>query len=328
MAFSAKKKKVVKVAKIFISVSLLYYLFSQVDLQSLWKQIKELNLYVVLVAFFILTVQGLLSSLKWKIIITADKAKIPFWFLVKSYLIGNFISLFLPTSFGGDIYRVYALKGYNRDYIQNTSSVLLDRLSGLFALVSIAVVSTALYSRSFNHYPLLVFYFLGILLFWLVTSNLMIGRLEKFDNKYLNPAKRMIASFYKFRINKKILFSSLLISFFYQFNIIVINKLYSHALGFYLPFSFLLMVIPLIYLTEALPIAINGLGVREGAFVFFYTQKGISAEEALAAALIVIAVRYTYTMVVGGTLFLREMLRPKQNNNHHYKAGKLPLTTE
>ena len=37
--------------------------------------------------------------------------------------IGNFISLFLPSSFGGDIYRIYALKNYNSDYLQSTSSV-------------------------------------------------------------------------------------------------------------------------------------------------------------------------------------------------------------
>lgn len=42
------------------------------------------------------------------------------------------------------------------------------------------------------------------------------------------------------------------------------------------------MVIPLIYLTETLPISINGLGVREGAFVFFFTQAGYAAEKALA----------------------------------------------
>jgi hypothetical protein len=71
------------------------------------------------------------------------------------------------------------------------------------------------------------------------------------------------------------------------------------------------MVIPLIYLTEALPISINGLGLREGAFVFFFTQKGISTEEALAAGILVISVRYVFAMLIGGTLFLLEVLRSK-----------------
>jgi hypothetical protein len=71
------------------------------------------------------------------------------------------------------------------------------------------------------------------------------------------------------------------------------------------------MVIPLIYLTEALPISINGLGVREGAFVFFFTQTGVSKEKALALGLLVISIRYIFVMLTGGSLFLKEMFVSK-----------------
>ena len=71
------------------------------------------------------------------------------------------------------------------------------------------------------------------------------------------------------------------------------------------------MVVPLIYLTEALPISINGLGVREGAFVFFFTKIGVSKEEAFAVGLLVISIRYIFIMLMGGSLFLKEMLGSK-----------------
>ena len=71
------------------------------------------------------------------------------------------------------------------------------------------------------------------------------------------------------------------------------------------------MVIPLVYLIEALPISINGLGVREGAFVFFLNQAGFSSEQGLALGLLVISVRYVFAVSLGGSLFFLEMVKTK-----------------
>ena len=73
---------------------------------------------------------------------SADGNDVSFLFLWKTYWIGGFISLFLPTSYGGDVYRVYAVRHASQSIERGTSSVLFDRITGLFALVSIAAVSS------------------------------------------------------------------------------------------------------------------------------------------------------------------------------------------
>jgi uncharacterized protein (TIRG00374 family) len=324
----AIKKKYLRAAKFVFSLSLLAYLFSLVDINNLWTQLKELNAYVFPLAFCILFVQCLLSSAKWKIILTADDKKIPFWFLLKSYMIGNFISLFLPTSFGGDLYRIYTLRHYNKDYIQNTSSVLFDRISGLFALASISVISISLFYKDFINYKFLILYGIAAGAFWLLTSKSMITKLEGIHNKFIKPFIGVIESFHQYRKNKKILFSSLAISFIFQSNIVILNKFYCHALNIDLPISYLFMVIPIIYLTEALPISINGLGVRESAFVFFLTRKGVLPDEALAVGLLVITIRYLFSLLFGGTLFFREMVWAPATKDNAYKTKNLPLSME
>jgi len=95
-----------------------------------------------------------------------------------------------------------------------------------------------------------------------------------------------------------------------QNNIIWLIKLYCVALNISIDIRYLYMVVPLIYLTETLPISINGLGVREGAFVFFFFQAGYTKEEALAVALLVVAMRYLFSMIIGGSLFFKAMLLP------------------
>ena len=317
------KKKYLKAGKLIFSLSLLAYLFSQVKLNILWTQLKELNIYVLVLAFGILLVQCTLSSFKWKIILTAEDRSVPFRFLLKSYLIGNFIGLFLPTSFGGDLYRIYTLKEYNKDYLQNTSSVLFDRISGLFALASISVISISFFYQDIIKYKYLILYFISICIFWILSSNYTIDRLKANNKKPFTQVTRILESFHKYRDNKRILFLCLLISFIFQSNIVILNKFYCHSLNIDIPISYLFMVIPIIYLTEAIPISINGLGVRESAFVFFFTQKGVMPEKALAVGLLVITIRYGFSILFGGSLFLGEMVRTSAVKKEDHKQNKL-----
>jgi uncharacterized protein (TIRG00374 family) len=303
--------KYIKFIKVLISLGILVCLIRLIDFNVLWEQFSELNLVIFVFAFLILFIQCVLSSLKWKIILTAESKEVPFLFLLKIYLTGNFISLFLPSSFGGDIYRVYALKEYSKNYLQNTSSVLFDRISGLFALVSISIISFTLFYKEIISYQFFIVYALGILSFLGLTSSKFITKLQRSNKKFVRFFNNILESFQKYRKNVRVLVLSLIISFWFQINIVILNKLYCFALNIDLSITYLFMVIPLIYLTEALPISINGLGVREGAFIFFFTQTGVSNEEAFAVGLLVISMRYIFIMLMGGSLVIKEMLASK-----------------
>jgi uncharacterized membrane protein YbhN (UPF0104 family) len=95
----------------------------------------------------------------------------------------------------------------------------------------------------------------------------------------------------------------LILAFAFQFNVIIINKVYTLAVGVDVDFTILLVIIPLIFLTDVLPISINGLGVRESAFAFFFVMNGLTVEQAVAVALLVVAERYLIGLV-GGLLLL------------------------
>lgn len=304
-------KKYTRIIKVLISFGFMVYLLRLVDFGVVWEQFLELNLFILILAFLILFFQSALSSLKWKIILTAESKDVPFLFLMKRYLIGNFISLFLPSSFGGDLYRIYALGEYNKDYLQNISSVLFDRISGLFALASISIISFIFFYKETISYQFFIAYALAILTFWGLTSSRFIVKLQKTNKKIIRFFNNILKSFQNYRKNLRVLALSLVISFWYQINIVILNHFYCFALNIDLPITYLFTVIPLVYLTEALPISINGLGVRESAFVFFFTQIGLTKEKALALGLLVISIRYIFILLLGGSLFLKEMLFSK-----------------
>ena len=304
-------KQYVTIIKILISIGVLTFLFYKVDYALFWENLLKIKASIFIAAFAILLIQCALSTLKWKVILSAESKDIPYLYLLKSYLIGNFISLFLPSSFGGDIYRVYSLKDYSQDYFKNTSSVLFDRITGLFALLSISILSFAIFSRSVIDLRVIVIYVFGIIIFWAITAQRVLDYFEKFKSKLIEFPWRILKSFRQYRRNYKILLSCLILSFIFQSNIVFLNKIYTVALQMDVNIGYLFTVIPLVYLTEALPISINGLGVREGAFVFFMKQIGITTEQGLALGILVISMRYLFTMLIGGSLFLVTVLKAK-----------------
>jgi uncharacterized protein (TIRG00374 family) len=293
--------------KIAVSAGLLGYLLTLIDLDQLLEQLRNLNLSYLALAYVLLLGQIGISALKWQRILRSDGVVMRLPFLFKTNLIGGFISLFLPTSFGGDVYRVIAARGVNQDLAKSTSSVVFDRLSGFFALISICMIGyVALPDQPYG--PLVAgLYVLGVVGFLILSSDLAIGLIAASKLAIVGKCVKILRSFRNYRTHRRLLATVLLLAFAFQFNVIVINKVYTLALGINVAFSLLVVIIPLIYLTEALPISINGLGVRESAFAFFFVMNGLTVEEGIAVSLLIVAERYLLG-ILGGSLLLASVI--------------------
>jgi hypothetical protein len=309
--------------KIAVSVGLLGYLLTLIDLDHLLEQLRNLDLRFLLLAYTLLLGQVCISSLKWQRILRSDGVLMRLPFLSKTILIGGFISLFLPTSFGGDLYRVIAARGVNQDLAKSTSSVVFDRLSGFFALISICMVGyVALPEQPYG--PLVAtLYVLGVAGFLILSSDMAIGLVGAFKVAIVQKFAKVLRSFRNYRRHRRLLATVLLLAFAFQLNVVVINKVYTLALGIDVPFSLLLVIIPLIYLTEALPISINGLGVRESAFAFFFVMNGLTVEEGIAVSLLIVAERYLLG-ILGGSLLLASVISARAKTVGATSDGNAP----
>lgn len=303
MSSGAKTTRVLFWLKVSVSVGLIYYLFTLIDLDRLLDQLRKVDFRYLVAALLLLLAQIAISSSKWHMILRSDGVLMRLAFLIKTYMIGNFLSLFLPTSFGGDIYRVLAVRGINRDLAKSTSSVLFDRLTGVLALVSICMIAYLALPDQPYEPVVLIGYVLGVAGFLIVSSDAAIRIINASKVALVRKIGKILGSFRNYRRDPRTLALVILLSFIYQLNIVIVNKMYTTALGLDIPFSVLLVIIPLIYLTEILPISINGLGVRESAFGFFFVLIGHTVEEGLAVSLLVIGMRYLLGLL-GGTLLL------------------------
>jgi hypothetical protein len=276
-------------------------------------QLRKVDFRYLIVALLLLLAQIGISSSKWHLILRSDGVLMRLPFLIKTYMIGNFLSLFLPTSFGGDIYRVLAVRGINRDLAKSTSSVLFDRLTGVLALVSICMIAYLTLPDQPYEPVVLIAYVLGVAGFLIVSSDTAIRIINASKISLVRKIGKILGSFRNYRRDPRTLALVILLSFIFQLNIVIVNKMYTIALGLDIPFSVLLVIIPLIYLTEILPISINGLGVRESAFGFFFVLIGHTVEEGLAVSLLVIGMRYLLGLL-GGTLLLLTLVTSRASS--------------
>lgn len=293
--------------KIAVSIGLLGYLLTLIDLDQLLARLRSLDLGYLGLAYALLLGQVGISATKWQRILRSDGLVMPLPFLFKTNLIGGFISLFLPTSFGGDVYRVVAAQGVNQDLAKSTSSVVFDRLTGFFALISICMVGYVALPEQPYGLLVAILYVLGVIGFLVASSNVAIRLIGGSRLPFVNRFAKILRSFRNYRTHRRLLAIVLLLAFAFQLNVVVINKIYTLALGIDVSFALLLVIIPLIYLTEALPISINGLGVRESAFAFFFVMNGLTVEQGVAVSLLIVAERYVLGLL-GGSLLLASVL--------------------
>lgn len=311
------KKKLVGLLKLSVSVALIAYLFSIVDLSGLAERYRTIDPRFLILAVTLLVAQVAISALKWKLILRADGLDTPYLGLLRAYYIGNFLSLFLPSSFGGDIYRVYAVTSANKSLGKTTSSVLFDRLTGLLALLTISLFAYVSLPGGRYDLALVALYLAGIVSFFGLTSVRAVEMLRGSNLKLISKSSVLLASFRTYRNDLGMLWKVLSISLLFQLGIVVINKIYAMALSIGIAFHELLVIIPLVYLTEVLPISINGIGVRDSAFVFFYSTLGYAKEDGLAIALLVLVMRYV-SGLVGGLVLLGSVIR------QHFFAARAP----
>lgn len=293
--------------KLVVSFGLLALLFNWIDIHQLIEDYSQLRWGWLAAGIALLQTQILISTFKWKVILRAGQHDVPYFFLLKTYLIGGFLSLFLPSSFGGDVYRVWALKGHDVQLTRSTASVLFDRATGVWALTTISLIGACVLVSTTTAIFLGLLYIAGLVFVFGITSDGIVKRLPAPNSKILSFPVNVLRNFNLFRKRRRTTALMMGLSLIFQFNVVLIVTCYARALRISpLEVSFwdFTTAVPLIYLTEMLPISINGIGVRDSAFVYFFKQLGVAAEHGLALSLLLVAIRYLNGLI-GGVLFLR-----------------------
>lgn len=298
--------------KLGVSAALIYVLLRRypISLATVGETFRSVSLIPLAIAAVLLFNQFILSSIKWRLILESHGIKMPLGLLVQSYMIGNFFSAFLPSSYMGDFVRIADVSRRTGRSFESASAVVLERLSGLAALTA-AGCGASLYIRQAYDQPIfgrLTWVFGGILLLLIgvflpgvvpALRRLAAAIPVRFARKVVDRIDRAVTHY---RERPALLVRILLWSIAFQVAAYTIFFIYGRALHIDLPYIYCFAFVPVVYLLEALPISIAGIGLREGGLIYFLGLIGLSSSHAIALSIIVLSGRYAMN-AMGGALF-------------------------
>src|SRR5580765_7881207 len=137
---SRARRVTVMALKLAVSVALLAWLFSRVDMAALWATARRASPFWMAIAFTIYALNVLLSIWRWWLLVEAQDLDVPFRQLSASMLVALFFNNFLPSNIGGDVIRIGDTARAARSKTLAATVVLVDRGLGLMGLVFVAAV--------------------------------------------------------------------------------------------------------------------------------------------------------------------------------------------
>ncbi|MEL7148246.1 MAG: lysylphosphatidylglycerol synthase transmembrane domain-containing protein [Bacteroidota bacterium] len=135
------KKLLQTVLKFVVTGLAIFFVIRTIDLHETKRILSEAKYGYLLLATLFFIASKVVSSLRLNQYFSAIDLKIAESYNLRLYWIGMFYNLFLPGGIGGDGYKVYLLnKQYRTPVKQLIAATLIDRISGLMALLFLLLV--------------------------------------------------------------------------------------------------------------------------------------------------------------------------------------------
>jgi len=282
------------IIKSLISLGLLAFLFTKVvSITEVIASFSKINLFFFFLAFVFILGNNFISAIRWKYLI--DHSKIKYWYLFRLYFIGNYFNNFLPSSIGGDVYKILRLKNVIGDGAVATAATFMERFTGLLALAVLASVALTFTS----YFP--AYYGITLLLLFVSGFFTALFILNKFHKLHPKLEKFYIV-FLSFKHKKAIVLKAFLLSFLVQSFSVLTQFMVVKSLGIDLSFIYAFFAFPISGFISFFPISFNGVGVQEAMYIQLLGFVGVQASIAVTASITYFIIRVV-TSLLGAVFY-------------------------
>jgi uncharacterized protein (TIRG00374 family) len=294
--------------KVLIATALLTWLIKSGRLNFHPLLSTSFNIYHlmgIVLLFCSLFVQGV----RWWWLLKTQKLHLPFLKTIHLSWIGQFFSLVLPGVAGGELARGYYITqeaGSNK--VAGLSTVLVDRVMGLYALLCLSITSLVflMLSQSQLSLPVLQFGILNVIMF----SGISLLGVALLLHPTRSLTLRLVPGRYRTLVestlkNYQIHMRDLLLCFSLSLlaSIMALGSFQVAGLMVQTPLSWkqIFLVCPLVFIASTLPISPGGIGVGETAASLFFARFGV---ETGATIMLIVRIWLVILRLPGGLLYI------------------------
>jgi hypothetical protein len=306
LAFSALKA--------VVSVGLLGLLFSRVDVSRLWAVAREASLAWLGLGLALYFAMVLASAVRWGVLLRAQHVRLPFSFLTQSFLVATFFNNFLPSNIGGDVIRIADTARAAGSKTLATTVVLIDRGLGLLGLALMAATGASLISRVALEPvgPGLLWAGFGLgamvaapALLIPETATKLLQPLRVFHQEWVDARiEKLTYALTRFKETPAALAVCFLGAVAVQGILVLFYVAVARSMNIPIGFAELAVIVPISFIVQMVPVSLNGFGVREATFGFYFTRLGLPLESALLVSFVGAALIMLFSLS-GGVAYLR-----------------------
>jgi uncharacterized protein (TIRG00374 family) len=289
-----------------------------IDLPSFWERVKGMNPTWILLALAAYVFTQSISVWRWNRLLRAQHIEVESRRLTESIWISLFFNNFLPRNIGGDFVRIRDTAPAAGSKTLATTVILVDRVLGLTALLIVAASGAFAASLFGVHVPgarwLFIIAGLGLVaaIFVIAMPHLVgdaVGHallpVRALNKPWLTErAQRLQDAVIRFRNAPSALAGAFGGALVVQITIVAFYLLTAEGLSVPLPIFLGAVLIPVSLVVQMAPVSINGFGVREAVFAFFFRRFGLPTDAAVALSLVSTGMVMGLSLV-GGFFFLR-----------------------
>lgn len=284
--------------KIAVSVALLWWLFGRTDLARLWMQARGASIGWLAVALALYFVMILTSAWRWEVLLSAQHIEIPPRTLIASYLVATFFNNFLPSNIGGDVVRIRDTVARAGSKTLATLIVLVDRLLGLMGLLVVGAIGATAVAMIEPH-TMPVHPFVAWVGFAALVAGLLVAvRSPSTAARLFHPMRRLHREWVDERLDRltgaltrfgnqpAALINGFVGAVVVQLALVGFYAAIAHSLHVPISWFHLAVIVPISFLVQMLPLSVNGLGVREATFSYYFLRLRLPIESALVLSLL------------------------------------------
>ena len=271
------------VARAGFGVAVVAFLLWHYDVRPVLRILGHENAGYFIAVIVIYVAGQVMSAWRWQLLAAVVGAHARFRDFLGYYFVGLFTNLFVPGLLGGDALRSVYLGRKTHRMGEAIASVVADRGTGLIALFWLAALMALIIPSGFAPALIRSVVGLGAAGMVIVVASPLIAKAVPYTPKMLRRGFGVVLPY----MHRPLTMSpGLSLSFLLQISLGVGQWILARGLGLSTPLSVFLLVVPIANVAAGFPVTLNGLGVRETAYLVLFGTAGMGREDAIALGLL------------------------------------------
>jgi uncharacterized protein (TIRG00374 family) len=301
---STWRRKLMVAVRASVVVVIFVFILHSANVATILARLNGVTALVFAAGVVLLLGQAGLCTARWRLLLESAPSRPSFSDSYRALLEGAFFNEALPSTVGGDAWRVLRWHAAGVSLRAAAASVVMDRLSGAMGIAILAILASLLLSQhGVDAYWILSVFLLSALIIGGGVTFIVVVRIWGVPFRHLTRFNDAVADLQNSLVLDRRYLASLIYSVAAHCVSGIAVYLTTRSLGVDLSLALIVSITACMLLIVMIPISLAGWGVREASLIALLAPLGVNSQDALLIG-ILFGLMSLVSALPGGLSFL------------------------